>query len=174
MHFICFFYYYLFILSLRLSSLQRLKKPHPLQTIFIEVLLKTSIETRVVRFWGKYQVQLQKVTDIRWVSLRKPGPYYRHWPVKYHIACEHAQQNDAIWEDVTSHPQVTPSWHRGRGGVFSENKELSLPLWWFSQYGGKEIPSETRASEHVLFPKAFGHVYSLQWDTREEGGGFVS
>lgn len=50
----------------------------------------------------------------------------------------------------------------------SKNKALSLPLWWFSQYRGKEIPSETRASEHVLFPEAFGHVYSPQWDTGEE------
>lgn len=37
---------------------------------FVEVLLQTFVETRLVRFWGKYQVQLRKVADIRWVSER--------------------------------------------------------------------------------------------------------
>lgn len=55
------------------------------------------------------QVQFQKVTDIRGASLRVPGPYYRHWPVKYSIAYEHAQQNDIIWEDVTLYTKVTHS-----------------------------------------------------------------
>lgn len=103
-----------------------------IRSVFKELLLKCSGEPWLLRFWGKYQVQLQKVTDIRWVSLREPGPYYRHWPVKYHIAHEHAQQNDAIWEDVTLQPQVTPSWHSGRGGVCSQGlimqTHLSLPL----------------------------------------------
>lgn len=103
-----------------------------IRSVFKELLLKCSGEPWLLRFWGKYQVQLQKVTDIRWVSLREPGPYYRHWPVKYHIAREHAQQNDAIWEDVTLQPQVTPSWHSGRGGVCSQGlimqTHLSLPL----------------------------------------------
>lgn len=50
----------------------------------------------------------------------RAGPYYRRWPVKYHIAFEHAQQNDAIWEDVTPHPWVTSSWHSRRGRVIMQ------------------------------------------------------
>ena len=112
------------------------------------MLLKSSGEPNLARFWGKYQVQLQKVIDIRWVSLREPSPYYTHWPVKYHIACEHAQQNDAIWEDVTPHPQMTPILAlRERTSLQpgSDNTELSplfLFLWW-SMNLGKGIPSNT-------------------------------
>lgn len=122
--------------------------------------MKSSGEPMLARFWRKYQVQLQKVRDIRWVSQRELGPYYRHWPVKYHIACEHAQQNDAIWEDVTSHPPVTPFWHSRRGGLciqgviiqsYLQVLSLSLSLSNGALHLGEGIPSEQMRFNTYLF-----------------------
>lgn len=87
---------------------------------FAEVLLKTVLETSELKAWSKYQVHFQKVTDIRWARLRGPGPYYRHWPVKYSIDDEHAQQNGIIWEDVTPYTKVT---HPGRAEAESPTRE---------------------------------------------------
>lgn len=71
------------------------------------------------------------------ISVRKQGLYYKRWPVKYHTVCEHAQQNDAIWEDVTVHPPVTRS-PLGQGHTKQSNLpalqlqfvEEPLQFWW--------------------------------------------
>lgn len=90
---------------------------------FAEVLLKTVVETIELKAWSKYQVHFQKVTDIRWARLRGPGPYYRHWPVKYSIAYEHAQQNGIISEDVTPYTKVT---HPGRAVAESPTRVITF------------------------------------------------
>lgn len=118
-------------LSHRAVFLQWLYQCGPLHNTLIEGLLKSSSEPSLAGFKGKYQVQLQKVIDIRWVSLAEQSPYYRRWPVKYHTAHEHAQQNDAIWEDVPRHLRMTPSWLSASVSCCgSDNAAISLLRLW--------------------------------------------